>query len=218
MSMTIAEFSANNEIKLEALRKRWNSAFPEIPFSKKRILSADEIQQISAPPSKVGKVAPAPSKPRKIPAVKQPVSAIAPEPEPEQAAVWLTMPKLSAPGISWSLLAIVYCHAVLIAYDATILWGYPGAFAGVVALLFVHAAVMVATQPKYIDTSTVAVWLVSLIDFGAWFLHYPTFLPMSKTGEFETKVFCGFVCGCSFAALWLYRYFNTEKYFTNDGN
>ena len=211
--MTAAELAAEKELTVDAMRKRWRELFPKKTFDKHAELSAEQIETLSHPPKRGRPGKTEQVKARKDPPkVKQPVSARIQDPG-------LSIPKVSAPAMAWALLAIVYFHALLIAYDAYVLWSYPGAFGGVVALLFVHAAVMAATQPKYSDTAFAAVWLVSLIDIGAWFLHYPTFLPMSKTGDLETAVFCGFVCACSFAALWLYRYFKTEKYLnTTDEN
>lgn len=103
------------------------------------------------------------------------------------------------------LIGLVVGHAGLIWYDCSQLWAVPGQVGGGLAFFIVVAALMLATDPSKNITSQIALTLVFLIDFAAWFVHRPVFESYRADGT-VTDVLCGFLCGMSFGALLIYRH------------
>lgn len=102
------------------------------------------------------------------------------------------------------LIGIVLGHALLVWYDCADLWSTPGAIGGGLVFFIVLAAVMFAADPDKYETRSFSLAFVALVDFAAFFVHYPVF---SEYGvdSIVTKSLCAFVCICSWAALALYQ-------------
>jgi cation transport ATPase len=215
---TIAEFSAIHGIKTDTIRKRWKTAFPEIPFSihteinpetesiifgkrKTAIPSRSEIPN-NLPESgnnhfvDVRKmVAPAPER-----------SERKTTPAPAAKKSRLTLEQVRSAVFMACLVLIVFGHAVLVWYDCSQLWGMAGIIGGCMAFLIVSAAFLLSLDPAQSATSSTAVFFVALVDIAAWFTHYPVFSRQADNiGDVQTKVVCGFICALSFAALYLIR-------------
>ena len=108
-------------------------------------------------------------------------------------------------AVSLLLIGVVIGHSSLVWYDCGQMWGMPGAIGGGVTFLIVLAALLLASDETKPRTSDTALWFVCLIDACAWFVHYPTFQKYADIGNVETGMFAGFLCACSFAALYLFR-------------
>lgn len=100
---------------------------------------------------------------------------------------------------------IVVGHAALIWYDCAEMWETPGIIGGGLAFLFVLGAILIATDKTRNRTSGYALGFMFVVDFAAYFVHFPTFLRYASIGEIQTGALCGFVCLLSFAALYLYQ-------------
>lgn len=103
-------------------------------------------------------------------------------------------------------ISIVVGHAGLIWYDCVSRWGVPGLIGGTLAFLSVLAALLISTDATRVRTSQEALWFVLVIDVAAWWIHAPTFHEWADGIDgIVTDIFAGFLCGISFAALYLYR-------------
>lgn len=121
------------------------------------------------------------------------------------------------PPFDWKhLLFAIFCvayaivHAVLIWYDCIVLWPGkttigPGMIGGGLAFIFQMGVLVLAFDDTRGRTSSYALFVLLLVDIGAVFLHYPTFIQGSEVGQTVTMVFCGFVCLLSFSSLYLLR-------------
>lgn len=111
----------------------------------------------------------------------------------------------------WAIcIIVVVAHAGLIWYDAAQIWGTAGIFGGGLAFLIQLAALLVSCQSEQAGTSEWALLLVGAIDFGAWFLHFPTFLAENEysgvvVSTIQTGFMAGFICIFSFGALAMFR-------------
>lgn len=111
----------------------------------------------------------------------------------------------------WAIcIIVVVAHAGLIWYDAAQIWGTAGVFGGGLAFLIQLAALLVSCQSEQAGTSEWALLLVGAIDFGAWFLHFPTFLAENEysgvaVSTIQTGFMAGFICIFSFGALAMFR-------------
>jgi transposase-like protein len=110
-----------------------------------------------------------------------------------------------ANAIDALLVSVIVGHSALVWYDCGQMWGIPGVIGGGVTFLIVLAALLLASDETKPRTSDTALWFVFFIDVAAWFVHYPTFKKYADIGNIETGVFAGFLCACSFAALYLFR-------------
>ena len=108
-------------------------------------------------------------------------------------------------AIAGLLVSVIVGHSALVWYDCGQMWGIPGAIGGGVTFLIVLAALLLASDETKPRTSDTALWFVFLIDVAAWFVHYPTFKNYADIGNVETGMFAGFLCACSFAALYIFR-------------
>lgn len=116
----------------------------------------------------------------------------------------LTTPPLFNPAY---LKAIIYGHAVLIFADLVILYGVPGAIAGLLVGFFMHSAVALADRPELNRTSAFALWICFGLDGLAWFVHVPAFRDSvsADVSDLVTQFLAGVVCAMSFAALYALR-------------
>ncbi len=112
----------------------------------------------------------------------------------------------------FAILCVVYAigHAVLIWYDCNVLWPGktdvgPGMIGGGLAFIFQMGVLVLAFDDRRPRTSSYALFVLLLVDIGAVFLHYPTFIQGTQVGPSVTMVFCGFVCLLSFSSLYLLR-------------
>jgi len=103
------------------------------------------------------------------------------------------------------LVSVIVGHSALVWYDCGQMWGIPGAIGGGVTFLIVLAALLLASDETKPRTSDTALWFVFFIDVAAWFVHFPTFKKYADIGNIETGMFAGFLCACSFAALYIFR-------------
>jgi len=108
-------------------------------------------------------------------------------------------------AIASLLVSVIVGHSALVWYDCGQMWGIPGAIGGGVTFLIVLAALLLASDETKPRTSDTALWFVFFIDVAAWFVHYPTFKKYADIGNVETGMFAVFLCGCSFAALYIFR-------------
>lgn len=126
----------------------------------------------------------------------------------KEAKPRFTLPDISAVRralLDIILVGIVVGHAGLIWYDCADLWGVPGQIGGGLAFFIIVAAVMLATDPAKNITSQIALVFAFLVDFAAWWVHYPVFQTYSVSDEI-TGVLCAFLCLMSFGALLIYRH------------
>jgi len=108
-------------------------------------------------------------------------------------------------AIAGLLVSVIVGHSALVWYDCGQMWGIPGAIGGGVTFLIVLAALLLASDETKPRTSDTALWFVFFIDVAAWFVHFPTFKKYADIGNIETGMFAGFLCACSFAALYIFR-------------
>lgn len=108
-------------------------------------------------------------------------------------------------AVSLLLIGVVIGHSGLVWYDCADRWSVPGAIGGGVVFLIVLAALLLASDETKPRTSEAAMWFVFITDFAAWFVHFPVFRDRAQIGNIETGMFAGFLCACSFAALYLFR-------------
>jgi len=138
--------------------------------------------------------------PKRERAERQPVT------QPKQKRVKLpdaaTLRNFAIAGL---LVSVIVGHSALVWYDCGQMWGIPGVIGGGVTFLIVLAALLLASDETKPRTSDTALWFVFFIDIAAWFVHYPTFKKYADIGNIETGMFAGFLCACSFAALYIFR-------------
>ena len=105
------------------------------------------------------------------------------------------------------LKAIIYAHAALVLADLVILYSTPGAIAGVLVGMFMHAATKLAGRQELFRTSGFAMFVVFVLDSLAWFVHVPAFRASlsADVSDIVTQVLAGVVCAMSFAALYVLR-------------
>ena len=103
------------------------------------------------------------------------------------------------------LIGIVIGHAGLIWYDCGVQWLTPGVIGGGLAFAIILAALILASDSTKNRTSEAALYFVLLVDGAAWWVHYPTFQQYAGIGNVETGMFAGFLCLCSWFALFLFR-------------
>ena len=108
-------------------------------------------------------------------------------------------------AVAGLLVSVIVGHSALVWYDCGQMWGIPGAIGGGVTFLIVLAALLLASDETKPRTSDTALWFVFFIDVAAWFVHFPTFKKYADIGNIETGMFAGFLCACSFAALYIFR-------------
>lgn len=105
------------------------------------------------------------------------------------------------------LKAIIYAHAALVLADLVILYSAPGAIAGILVGMFMHAATKLAGRSELVRTSGFAMSVVFILDALAWFVHVPAFRASlsADVSDIVTQVLAGVVCAMSFAALYVLR-------------
>ena len=132
----------------------------------------------------------------------QSVSVEVPAEQPERLPTdWSHILSVTRSGI---LIGIVLGHAGLVWYDCYDLWNTPGAIGGGLVFFIVVAAVMFAADPEKYETRSFSLAFVALVDFAAFFVHYPVFSGYG-VDSVVTKSLCAFVCISSWAALALYQ-------------
>lgn len=105
------------------------------------------------------------------------------------------------------LKAIIYAHAALVLADLVILYSVPGAIAGLLVGMFMHAATKLAGRRELVRTSGFAMSVVFILDALAWFVHVPAFRASlsADVSDIVTQVLAGVVCAMAFAALYVLR-------------
>lgn len=211
--ITIAELSATSGIKLEALRKRWEKAYPEKSFSKYTELSEAEISKLTEKERKAENtpIKAVTEKPERLP-MPAPEKSERKEKQVKRPRSF-SLDKIRAGATVVVLLLIVLGHAGLIWYDCAIQWGTPGVIGGGMAALIALSASMLTFDSARIGTAQTALALVFFIDAGAWFIHYATFTRTANIGNIETGVFAGAICAMSFASLYILKEFKLETIF-----
>lgn len=123
----------------------------------------------------------------------------------------ITLAGIRRQAITWLIAGIVLGHAALIWYDCTVLWATPGIIGGGMAFMIVLATILVSTDMGKGYTQQAGMWTVLVIDIGAWWVHFPTFIRYSSIGIWETRVLCGFICLFSYLALVLFQTYRNEQ-------
>jgi len=156
-------------------------------------------------------------------AIPAPPKVRKPQPEQRSGALDFGKPETGAPNrnfrilttlrkivtrsnaIDTLLVSVIVGHSALVWYDCGQMWGMPGAIGGGVTFLIVLAALLLASDETKPRTSNTALWFIFLIDVAAWRVHFLTFKKYADIGSVETGMFAGFLCACSFAALYIFR-------------
>ncbi len=191
-------------LSADAMRKRFVRTYPGRAFSMSVILSAEDVQALSGRKNKKQ------DKTEATPIVTKPGPAHQ-KPAPAKKERWrINTAKATSAATSIVLLAVVLCHASLVWYDCSTLWGMAGTIGGGAVTLIVIAAVLLAADRERYYTSEGAMWFVALVDIAAWWVHFPVFrTPL--VNDTTTGFLCGFLCACSFMALYLFRSKNIEQ-------
>ena len=201
--MTAIDIAGSEGKSVSCIAKRWKKNFPGIPFAADSELTAEQLSAIS--------------KERKSGSVKNTETEMSgksimkrtPNPAGDKGyssgKLKMDWAKFRAGAIDILLACIVAGHALLIWYDCTTLWGTPGLIGGGISLLIVLAALLFSMDSNLPRTSGSAMWFVFFVDCGAFWVHYPTFQRSATIGNNETIALCIFLCGMSFAALYLFR-------------
>ena len=184
---------------IDAIRKRWNTSFPGISFDASAELSPEMITAISKE-----KAVSAEKSERGNGGMKLSNSPVVSKGVPPGKFKFSVLVARNA-AIDLLLFSIVAGHALLIWYDCATLWGMPGLIGGCISFLIVLAALLFSTDENKPRTSGTALWFVFMVDCGAFWVHYPTFQRAATIGNNETIALCIFLCGMSFAALYLFR-------------
>ncbi len=205
--MTAEQIAKSEGVTVDALRARWNSLCAERPDiftgSFSRNVPLTEAQESALRSAKSG----GKKSVRKSGVVARKVSATV----KENLTVETTEEKAEhqpAPLFNPAYLkAIVYGHAVLIFADLVILYGVPGAIAGLLVGFFMHSSVSLADRPELNRTSAFALWICCGLDGLAWFVHVPAFRDSvsADVSDLVTQFLAGVVCAMSFAALYALR-------------
>jgi len=202
--MNATEIAQNEGKGISTIAKRWEKNFPGVPFSRFSELTEEQVSAISKESGKKNtglemserkqtmKQSPSPAVPNEVPPVKKRKQSF-------------DFSRLRKSAIDMLLFAIVAGHSLLIWYDCNTLWGVPGFIGGAIAFLIVLAALMFSMDSELPRTSGTAIWFVFMVDCGAFWVHYPTFKRSATIGDTETMALCVFLCGMSFAALYLFR-------------
>lgn len=96
-------------------------------------------------------------------------------------------------------------HGFLVWFDCWELWGKAGLIGGGLAFVIILIAFTLATDSSKNRTSENAMWFVFLVDLAAWKVHFDTFIRFSNVDRIVTGFLCGFLCACSFMALYIFR-------------
>lgn len=198
--ITAKDVAKKEGVNIATIRHRWNAAFAKGTFNQNAPLSPEQVAAISRNSSQVI------AKPIRQPIVHKPVPAVKSEPPARQKIELADARKFAVSAI---LISIVICHACLIWYDCSMLWETAGMIGGGAVFLIVIAAVMLAADRDQYYTSEAALYFIFLIDVAAWWVHMPVF-KTPLVSDLITGVLCGFLCACSWTALYLYRLKNTQ--------
>lgn len=202
-NMTARQQAEKEGKSVSCMAKRWKDSFPGIPFAADSELTAEQLSAIS--------------KERKSGSVKNTETEMSgksimkrtPNPAGDKGyssgKLKMDWAKFRAGAIDILLACIVAGHALLIWFDCVTLWGTPGLIGGGISLLIVLAALLFSMDSNLPRTSGSAMWFVFFVDCGAFWVHYPTFQRSATIGNNETIALCIFLCGMSFAALYLFR-------------
>lgn len=206
--LTIKEWCEKSGVSPDALRM----AFPKIGlsnFAQSRELSPAEISMLDEFPfrrrkekSVVVTSAIPKEKPRTVSEAVRPLSA-----KDQRQPI---LPRLKNWTIGGLLVSGVISHAFLVWYDCAQLWGTPGFIGGLGMFLIAVAAVLLASDPDKFGTSGDALVFIFFVDAAAYFVHYEVF-KAPVVSNLITGALCGFICGASFFALYLYRQFKFSE-------
>ena len=202
-NMTARQQAEKEGKSVSCMAKRWKESFPGIPFAADSELTTEQLSAISKE-RKSGSV-----KNTELTAIGKSIMKRTPTPAGDKGCssgkLKMDWAKFRAGAIDVLLACIVAGHALLIWYDCTTLWGTPGLIGGGISLLIVLAALLFSMDSNLPRTSGSAMWFVFFVDCGAFWVHYPTFQRSATIGNNETIALCIFLCGMSFAALYLFR-------------
>lgn len=195
---------------IDAIRKRWNAAFPGISFSATKELTESEAAALST-----GKKKEATMKRSQTPAASNEVPPGKKTVEGKRAAE----PKRSW-FVLWPSLAITGASILLTVTGLYVFAFWAGGFLGLMFSLFLFMAVMVARDRMKGATSEQALNTVLRLEIGAAGLHCFTFwrlLPAFPDGEwfFYSRVaacviLAGFAAYLSYSAVLTVRNYNAE--------
>ena len=220
-NITLSEFSASGGRKYDTVYRRAKKKFPAEMWGKDSVLSAEHIRALSGKSggSAGGNIrrknkgmanVEKPAVAEVAPPATLPEAPGAPDQQTTQAGKQSNWPVILDVSISVILIAVVLLHSALIWYDCAALWDTAGAIGGGAVFLVVLAAVLLSFDSGRYGTSEAALYFVFVVDCAAWWVHFPVFrtpvVPDSVTG-----VLCGFLCACSFIALYLFRAKNIEQ-------
>ena len=202
-NMTARQQAEKEGKSVSCMAKRWKESFPGIPFAADSELTTEQLSAIS--------------KERKSGSVKNTETEMSgksimkrtPNPAGDKGyssgKLKMDWAKFRAGAIDVLLACIVAGHALLIWFDCVTLWGTPGLIGGGISLLIVLAALLFSMDSNLPRTSGSAMWFVFFVYCGAFWVHFPTFQRSATIGNNETIALCIFLCGMSFAALYLFR-------------
>lgn len=199
--ITAGQLADKLRVARPTMEKRVRRTFPELSPALSAPLSAEQVRILSA--GRTGKrTGKKTDRSMRKPDVAvtgggEQANALAPASETQEAPLFNP----------FFLKAIVYLHAALILADLAILYGVPGAIAGVLTGFFMHSAVGLADRPELNRTSAFALWFCALLDGLAWFVHVPAFRASveADVSDIVTQFLAGVVCAMSFAALYALR-------------
>lgn len=205
---TIAEICEATGQKKDTVRKRMERKMPGLNFSSEYRPSEDEMEILFPSDRKRRssvRILPAasPVAVRPKPAAKPQVES-KPEPAPAKSV-------LGENFIFW-LKAIIYGHSLLVTWDLWALYKQPGLIAALIAVVFKHAAVILA-RSSLNRTSMNALIACFVIDGLCTWIHYLAFrlsidrLQTISDGValWTSVVLALFVVSCSFYSLFLIR-------------
>lgn len=209
--MTAEQIAKSEGVTVDAVRARWNDlreTMPElfaVSFARNIPLSEAQESALRSAKSAKKKTGTVRAKTADKPEAAQGTTARPNEiATPATVKENLTTPPLFNPAY---LKAIIYGHAGLIFADLVILYGVPGAIAGLLVGFFMHSSVSLADRPELNRTSAFALWICFGLDGLAWFVHVPAFRDSvsADVSDLVTQFLAGVVCAMSFAALYALR-------------
>lgn len=216
--LTITEVAETHGRKPDTLWRKAKRTWPDRKWSLYSAVTEDEGRILLAdekPTKGIRSKSPTIRKPRQVETKPEAIHTPAPQkpgvetPPARQAIKWPTLAQIRNIAISCILIAVVLCHAGLIWYDCSQLWGDAGLIGGGAVFLIVLAAVMLAADQSHYATSEAALWFVFFVDCAAWWVHEPVFnTPI--VSDTITGSLCAFLCASSWMALYLFRAKNIE--------
>ena len=209
---TIAEICEQTGQKEDTVRKRAERKLPEISYSRLYRPSEDEMEILFPSDRKRRssvRIMPVSSLP--APRRRSTPKSIQKEVSPAKSETEQKKPSLGVDFIWW-LKAIIYGHSLLVVWDLWALYKQPGIIAALIAVIFKHAAVILAGSSLN-RTSMNALIACFVIDALCAWIHYLAFrLSIDRLESLSenvalwtSAVLAGFVVSASFYSLFLIR-------------